>query len=80
MDSMRHVPTVQSFALTDIVPMREGQNVLDYRATATPAPPSQEAEALASAVTLDYLQVMRLPLLRGRFSMTTIDSTARRLS
>jgi predicted permease len=67
MDNMRRVPTVQSVALTDIVPMREGQNVLGYRATATPPPPNQEAEALASAVTPDYLQVMRLPLLRGRF-------------
>ncbi len=67
MDSLRRLPTVKSVALTDIVPMREGQNVLDYRATVTPAPPSQEAEALASAVTPDYLQVMRLPLLHGRF-------------
>jgi predicted permease len=66
-ESMRRVPGVQSVALTDIVPMREGQNVLDYRATATPLPPSQESEALASAVTPDYLQVMRLPLTRGRF-------------
>jgi hypothetical protein len=47
--------------------MREGENVLGYRATATPPPPNQEAEALTSAVTPDYLQVMRLPLLRGRF-------------
>ena len=67
MESMRRVPGVQSVALTDIVPMREGENVLGYRATATPPPPNQEAEALASAVTPDYLQVMRLPLLRGRF-------------
>jgi len=67
MDSMRRLPAVQSVALTDIVPMREGQNVLGYRATATPPPPNQEAEALASSVTPDYLQVMRLPLLRGRF-------------
>ena len=47
--------------------MREGQNVLDYRATSAPVPPSQEPQALASAVTPDYLQVMRLPLIRGRF-------------
>lgn len=67
MDSMRRVPTVQSVALTDIVPMREGENVLGYRDTATPPPPNQEAEALASAVTPDYWQVMRLPLVRGRF-------------
>lgn len=66
-ESARQVPAVQSVALTDIVPMREGQNVLDYRTAAAPVPPSQEAEALASAVTPDYLPVMRLPLIRGRF-------------
>ncbi len=66
-ESIRRVPAVESVALTDIVPMREGENVLGYRATATPPPPNQEAEALASAVTPDYLQVMRLQLLRGRF-------------
>src|SRR5258708_38867 len=66
-ESMRQVPAIQSVALTDIVPMREGENVLGYWATAIPPPPNQEAEALASAVTPDYLKVMRLPLLRGRF-------------
>src|SRR5579871_1507771 len=67
MENMKQAPGVQSIALADIVPMREGENVLDYRATATPLPPSQESDALASAVTPDYLQVMRLPLVRGRF-------------
>jgi len=67
MESMRQVPAIQSVALTDIVPMREGQNVLGYWATATPPPPNQESEGLASAVTPDYLKVMRLPLLAGRF-------------
>ncbi len=66
-ETMRRAPTVQSVALTDIVPMREGENVNSYRTTATPAPSSQEAEALSSAVTPNYLQVMRLSLLRGRF-------------
>lgn len=67
MENIRSAPAVQSVALTDIVPMREGENVLDYRPTATPLPPSQEPEALASAVTPSYLQVMRIPLRRGRF-------------
>jgi putative ABC transport system permease protein len=66
-ESMRHVPGVQSVALTDIVPMREGENVLDYSAAASLPPLNQLPEALASAVTPDYLKVMRLPLLRGRF-------------
>src|SRR5581483_7733331 len=66
-DNLRTVPSVQSVALTDIVPMREGENVLDYRNSATPLPPGREPEALASAVTPDYLQTMRLPLIHGRF-------------
>lgn len=66
-ENLRRVPGVQSVALTDIVPMRNGENVLDYWSTATPPPPDQNKEALASAVTPDYLQVMRLPLIRGRF-------------
>lgn len=66
-ESIRRVPGVQSVALTDIVPMRNGENVLDYWATPTPPPPDQHSETLASAVTPDYLEVMRLPLLRGRF-------------
>jgi len=67
MDSLRSDPAVQSVALTDTVPMREGQNVLNYWATATPPPPNQAAESLAVAVTPDYLKVMHIPLLRGRF-------------
>ena len=67
MENMQSVPAVQSIALTDIVPMREGENVLDYSATAMLPPPNQRAGALASAVTPNYLEVMRLPLVRGRF-------------
>jgi predicted permease len=73
MDSLRADPSVQSVALTDTVPMREGQNVMNYWATATPPPPNQAAEALAVSVSPDYLKVMRIPLLRGRF----IDETDR---
>jgi predicted permease len=66
-DNMQRVPGVESVALTDIVPMRVGENVLGYWATLTPPPPNQEREALASGVMPEYLKVMRLPLLRGRF-------------
>ena len=71
MDSLRSDPAVQSVALTDTVPMREGQNVLNYWASATPPPPNQAAESLAVAVTPDYLRVMHIPLLRGRFIEAT---------
>ncbi len=66
-DSLRADPTVQSVALTDTVPMREGEAVMNYWTTATPPPPDQAAEALEFMVTPDYLKTMQLPLLRGRF-------------
>jgi len=66
-ENMKTAPGVQTAALTDIVPMREGENVISYRATASAAPWTHAPEALASAVTPDYLQVMRIPLVRGRF-------------
>lgn len=53
--------------------MREGQNVLNYWATKVPPPPNEAAESLAVSVTPDYLRVMQIPLLRGRF----IDATDR---
>jgi predicted permease len=66
-DELRRVPGVQSVALADIVPMRAGENVLGYSRTASSVPENELPEALASAVTADYANVMRLPLLRGRF-------------
>jgi ABC-type antimicrobial peptide transport system permease subunit len=58
---------VESVALTDIVPMRAGENSLPY-STTPPARPSTEMPiALASTVTPDYLTVMGIPLRSGRF-------------
>lgn len=67
LDRARRVPGVQSVALADIVPMREGENSLAYWATPIPPPPDQMRLALASSVTPDYLKVMGIPLRRGRF-------------
>jgi len=67
LDDVKGVPAVRSAALTDIVPMREGENVLGYASTAAIPSPNQLPQALASAVTPDYMAVMRLPLLSGRF-------------
>jgi predicted permease len=67
LDRARQVPDVQYAALADIVPMREGENVLDYRTTSTPLPPGKAPFALASSVTPDYLKVMGIPLHQGRF-------------
>jgi predicted permease len=67
LDRARRVPGVESVALADIIPMREGENSLPYWTTATPPPPNQEPIALASCVSPDYLKVMGIPLRQGRF-------------
>jgi predicted permease len=67
LDRARRVPGVESVALTDIIPMRVGENSLGYWTTPAPPPPNQAPLALASGVTPDYLKVMGIPLLRGRF-------------
>jgi predicted permease len=67
LDRARRVADVEFVALTDIIPMREGQNAGPYRTTPNPLPADQEPVALASTVTPDYLKVMGIPLLAGRF-------------
>jgi len=67
LDRARRVPGVQSAALTDIIPMRVGENSLGYWATPDPPPQDQVPLALASCVTPDYLKVMGIPLRSGRF-------------
>jgi predicted permease len=66
-DRVRRLPGVESAALTDIVPMRAGENSLPYSATPLTRPTTELPIALASTVTPDYLTVMGIPLRRGRF-------------
>jgi putative ABC transport system permease protein len=67
LDRARAVPGVQSVALADIIPMRVGENSLGYWVTPAPPPVNQMPIALASTVTADFMEVMGLPLHRGRF-------------
>jgi predicted permease len=67
LDHARRIPGVQSAAIVDTVPMREGNNQLNYSTSADLPPPSQRPTALATSVTPDYLKVMGIPLLEGRF-------------
>ena len=63
----RRVPGVQSAAVVDTVPMREGNNQIGYWPTADVPPENKQPLALATSVTPEYLNVMGIPLRRGRF-------------
>jgi predicted permease len=67
LDRARAVPGVQSAAVVDTVPMRSGYNQVSYWRTPAMPPPNQMPLGLATSVTPDYLQVMDIPLLKGRF-------------
>jgi predicted permease len=67
LDHARRVPGVQSVATVDTVPMREGSNRVGYCTTPAVPPPNEQPLALANSVTPDYLKVMGIPLLKGRF-------------
>jgi predicted permease len=66
-DRAARIPGVQVVALTDIVPMRAGENTLPYSTNADPVPVTQLPSALASSVTASYPRVMGIPLRQGRF-------------
>lgn len=67
LDRAHRVPGVQSVALSDVIPMRVGENGLGYWITPAPPPTNQMPIALASSATPDYLKVMGVPLRQGRF-------------
>ncbi len=67
LDHARRVPGVESVAMVDTIPMRDGNNQLAYATSASQASATVLPVALATSVSPDYLQVMGIPLLRGRF-------------
>lgn len=67
LERARRVPGVRSVTAVDIVPFREGNNQLGYLTTPAIPPKNRQPMALASSATPDYLKVMGIPLLRGRF-------------
>jgi predicted permease len=73
----RSVPGVQSIATVDTFPMRSGDNEQGYWTSADVPPTNKLPFALLTSVSVDYLNVMRIPLLRGRFfsDHDTLDST-----
>jgi predicted permease len=67
LDHARRVPGVESIAMVDTVPMRAGNNPLGYSTTPALGPDDKQPHALANSVTPDYLKVMGIRLLQGRF-------------
>jgi predicted permease len=67
LDRIRRVPGVEAAAIVDTVPMREGDNEIGYATTAAAAADNQQPLVLANSVSPDYLKVMGIALLQGRF-------------
>lgn len=67
LDRARHVGGIESVAMIDTVPMREGSNPVGYSTSAAPVPENRQPIVLANCTTPDYLKTMGIPLLRGRF-------------
>ncbi len=63
----RRVPGVQAVTMVDTVPMRAGSNQIGYWTTPVEPPESQKPVLLAASVTPQYLKVMGMRLLSGRF-------------
>jgi putative ABC transport system permease protein len=67
LERARRVPGVQSAAIVDTVPMRQGYNAIGYRTSAAALPDNRQPLVSATCVTPDYLKVAGLRLRRGRF-------------
>jgi len=67
LDRARGVPGVESIAVVDTVPMREGNNPLGYWTDPAVPPENKLPIALTTSVTPDYLKVTGIPLREGRF-------------
>jgi len=67
LERLRAVPGVESAAMVDTVPLRQGNNPLGYWTSAALPPEQNRPMALANSVSPDYLKVMAIPLKEGRF-------------
>jgi len=67
LERARRIPGVESVTAVDIVPMRQGNNQIGYSTVADIPSKEKLPMVLASSATPDYLKVMGIPLLEGRF-------------
>jgi predicted permease len=66
LERARRVPGVQSVAIVDTFPMREGNNTLGYWPTADVPSEKERPLTLATSVSPEYFDVMGIPLRQGR--------------
>jgi predicted permease len=75
LDRVAGIPGVQSAAISQMVPLGERDSSISYWLGAAAQPPEdQMSSAVFNIVTPDYLRVMGIPLLAGRF-FTNRDTT-----
>ena len=67
LDRARRVPGVEAIAAVDTVPLRSGNNQIAYGTTPPASGDRERPMALANSVTPDYLKVMGIRLMEGRF-------------
>jgi predicted permease len=67
LERAHRVPGIRAVATVDTVPMRQGNNQLGYWPSADLPPVNKQPLALATCVSDEYLNVMGIPLRRGRF-------------
>jgi predicted permease len=67
LERARRVPGVQAVASVDTFPMRQGFNEVGYWSSADVPEENKRPNALATSVSPEYLNVMGIPLRRGRF-------------
>ena len=64
---VRAIPGVEAAATVDTVPLREGNNPAEYWVGAVAPPERQQPTALINSVGPEYFEVMRIPLIAGRY-------------
>jgi predicted permease len=67
LDRVRHVPGAKSAAVADVVPMGTDTEEIGYWTTPSAPPANRIPLAQMNLVTPDYLKVMGIKLLHGRF-------------